>query len=512
MAEDNNTVKAMEQRTENTPTEVIGLNQSGKSVENLSALFEKMEQGTNKEQAIEQPEKQKPQVSETVERETAKQEASTESNEGIAIETNKEDTKDIRSELLKKAEEAANKRESEKQNKEEKKTEEKKPEQDQDITDDELKVLPHDKPKTAKRIQALLKKIDSVSQAEAFTKKELESRDAKLKELQSELEKVKSVDPTTNQEIKKQLDELTMFRRKYQLENDPEVKTKFDSRIDQAETTIYDVLKKNQAGDGLINLIKEEGGWMKFASSNRQIQIKDPEDGEVKSVPAYQVAESILGAINVVDRKMVDVALVEQLQTKREKDRYFEEQQKNAAEYFKKQEEQSKASVEAQRKMAEEAAKAIDEWQKKTIEQSEWLKEKQIPEGATPEQKAAIEEDNIYTNQIKQLVKKNLEVKDLNGMLDIVKESAMYWHERRENAKLASENAKLKAELEKAKSSIEKHKTASRTTVKTGSISASSVAQASSKPTQPRSLEEALAMREEGRLADGGRVVESDQD
>ena len=73
-------------------------------------------------------------------------------------------------------------------------------------SDDELQVLPHDKPKTAKRIQALLKKVDALNSTFTETKRGAEEKAKRLAELEEQLKGVSTVDPATNEAIKAQLD------------------------------------------------------------------------------------------------------------------------------------------------------------------------------------------------------------------------------------------------------------------------------------------------------------------
>jgi len=331
--------------------------------------------------------------------------------------------------------------EPKKAEKKEEKLEEKKPEPEHkpedDVPEDELTVLPHDKPKTAKRIQALLKKIDAINSDNVKTKAEAVEKATKLADLEKKLTEVKTVDPKTDEAVKKQLDELAMYRRRYDLEKDPEINTKFTARIEQSENVITAKLKERNAGDGLLNLIKEEGGWLKFSNSNRQIQLAN---GSVTT--ASDLSEQILQALPLGERKAVEAAMVDQINTKRDKDSFFEKEQKTANEYFQKLEEEKVKQTQAQQQQVQEITKTIDTWLKDTTSKNEWLKEKEVPANATPEQKTAITEDNRYTRQLNALLHKSLQTKDVNESLELVLDSVRYYQERREKTKLVDENAK----------------------------------------------------------------------
>lgn len=454
--------------------DVVPLIQEGSTVNRLNDIFSKVERGQDMQEAI--TEVNKPTKPEQKKEE--KQPGPAKQDE--EVQKTQEET--ALEKKLKKEEGPADNTEEvtrEKLRQENKKKEETPAPQEDDIPAEELQVLPYDKPKTAKRIQALLKKIDAVTQLEASTKSELQARDKKLEELQKQLEAAKSVDPSTNEKIKQQLDELAAFRRLYELEKDPEVKTKFDGRVEVAERSIKDLLQKKGAGEGLLKLIEDEGGWLKFAESTRVIQLK-----EGQTATAAELADQILQSLPLGDRKAIEAAMVDALNTKRDRERYIEEQKKSAADYFKKKDEEAGKQAEASKKQVEESIKAVEKWQKEVSEKEEFFKEKEVPADATKEQKAAIEEENKVAKQLKSLLKQSLGVKDLDGMLDIVLDSVRYYAANRQIAKLQSENEKLKTELKAKASEVDKVRSASRSTPKGGSIATN----ASSTTTAPQKV------------------------
>lgn len=372
--------------------------------------------------------------------------------------------------------------------KEEKKAEDTSKQED-DVSDEELQVLPHDKPKTAKRINALLNRIKQVESREVETKKQAEDKAKRLAELEQELSTVKSSNPATDDKVKAQLDELAMYRRRYQLETDPEIQEKFDSRIMSNEGAIIDHLKKRGATDDLIKLINKEGGWSMFASSPNTMTLPD-EDGGNRQVAMSELAETILNALPLGERKAIEAAMMDQLQTQSAKRLYFEEQTKKANEYFKKQEEESKKATEQQQRQIEEAKKTVEKWQSE-VEQSDWLKDKEINEKASASEKAAILEHNRYNSQLRSLLKKAISTTDLNGMLEIVHDSVRYYDERRNTASLRNELDSLRNELKAKQAELDKFKGASRSVPRAGSISSSGPAAAPAEK-RPRSLEEAF--------------------
>lgn len=482
-------------------TEVIGLD--GKTSGNgtaLSNIFDKIEQGKQEgkttrdviKENLPQPDRQRDDGGKFVKHEVKKEEKPAEKSElekkldeTQADKTAKADKDEDIRETLKKATEIKA---------EEVKTDKQDDKQDE-VPADELRVLDTDKPKTAKRIQALLKKVSTTESEFAKTKAERDEKAAKLAELEKKLSEVKTVDPKTDEAIKKQLDELSMYRRRYELDTDPEVKTKFEGRVEAAEQSIVDVLKKRGAGEALLKTIKEEGGWSGFASSNRQITLPDG-DGGTKQVPAAEVADAILQGFPLGERKAVEAAMMEQAQTKRERERFFKEEQSKANDYFKQREEEAKKGSVAQQQQVEEAKKVIDNYQKALLE-SEWLKDKEIPANATPAQKAEAEEFNKYNGQLKSLVSSALNVRDLNGMLGLVQDSVLYYNERRTTAMLKRENEQLKKELASKGDELTKFKKASGSVPRGGSIAVAPTSDDRT-PKKARTLEEAFQALERG--------------
>ena len=358
-----------------------------------------------------------------------------------------------------------------------------------DVSEEELQVLPHDKPKTAKRINALLSKSKDVESRETETRKQAEEKAKRLAELEQQLSTVKSSDPTTDEKVKAQLDELAMYRRRYELDNDPELREKFDTRIEAQESAIVDHLKKRGATDELVKLIQNEGGWARFASSNNTMTLPD-EDGGTRQVSMAELAETIVNALPLGERKAIEAAMMDQIQTQSAKKLHYEDQVKKAKEYFSKRDEEGRKAQAEQQRQIEEARKSVEKWQSE-VEQSDWLKDKELPSKATPEQKQAIQEHNRYNAQLRSLLKKAVSTTDLNGMLEIVHDSVRYYDERRNTASLKREVDSLRAELQAKQAELDKFKGASRSVPRAGSVSSNASAPTATEK-RPRSLEEAF--------------------
>lgn len=357
-----------------------------------------------------------------------------------------------------------------------------------EVSEEELTVLPHDKPKTAKRIQALLTKISKADATVAETKKDAELKATELKKLQDQLASVQTVDPRTQEEVKKQLEELAQYRRRYELEKDPEVQSRYDSKISGADVSISKILGSRGAGEALLKTIADDGGWAKFADSNQTISVK----GEAEPITHAELAARILKSLPYSEQRAIDTAVNESIQAKKDKDRYFEDEGKKATEYFSKREEAAKQQQEASVKQQAEARQTVDQFHADLMKNNDFLQIKEIPANATKEQKAKIEEDNTWAKQIDAERQKMVQSKTLPEILAVVEQAVKYHNERHVNARLT---AQLKAKTEE----LERYKAAGKTTARSGSISGGAPASSTpAKPKQAASLEEAFSRMEAG--------------
>ena len=476
MADQNNQGEnKLNETIEKSSTDVLDMNGNDISSNNtpLSKIFDRIENGETSDEAIkrvmspkdepeakEEPVAEKPAAEEN--QDTAKEEGSEKKQEAS---DNK--TEEVRSDIF------------------QKKKDEKKPEDE--VTEEDLRVLPYDKPKTAKRIDALLKKATALQESEALTKKELAARDQKLKDLEEELGKVKTVNPETNEEVKRQLDELSMFRRKYDLENDPEVKQKFDSRIENAENSISEIFKRRGGGDGLANIVSEEGGWLNFTDSNRVIRLVDGTE-----MTAAEIAEAIKKELPLSERRSIESFELEQIQTRRDRERFFEEETKKANEFFQKKNDLTKKQEEERAKAIEEGSKMINSWREEVKKSNEWLKERDIPSGTPQDKVSEIMEDNKYTKQLNELIDKAIQTTEPKQMLDIVLYSVRLHQERREHAKTQKTLQALQQQLSAKEEQIKKFKIGSTTVSKSGSLVGGGAGAMDVAQSKPKTLEEAF--------------------
>lgn len=448
---------------------------------NLESIFDQIESGKSVDEAIKETMSSKPAPEPSPEPEAKPEEVKPES----APEPKEEEKPEKKDRPAKSLDEAFTKQE-------ESNAPIPEPKAEAEVPDEELTVLPHDKPKTAKRIQALLTKISKADAVVAETKKDAELKATELKKLQDQLANVQTVDPKTQEEVKKQLEELAQYRRRYELEKDPEVQARYDSKISGADTSISKILTARGAGEALLKTIADDGGWAKFADSNQTIAIK----GETEPITHAELAARILKSLPYSEQRAIDTAINESIQAKKDKDRYFEDEGKKANEYFSKREEAAKQQHEAAVKQQTEGRQIVDQFHRDLIKNNDFLQVKEVPANATKEQKAKIEEDNTWAKQIDAERIKMGNSKTLPEILAVVEQAVKYHNERHINARLM---AQLKAKTDE----LERYKAAGKTTARSGSLSGGAPASsAPAKPKQAASLEEAFSRMEAGEKDD----------
>ncbi len=440
-------------KTDSKPEFTEVLDKNGKTIgasASLSNIFDKIESGIPAKEAIKEVMEKKP---------TEKQAAT------ATVEDKKEVVNPVVVEVKTKPDTLSQSLDAQ-QDKKNAKPETEVSSTEETVTDSDLQVLPHDKPKTAKRISALLKIKGDLEASVANTKKEVEAKQAKLQELETELSKTKSADPATSEAIKKQLDELAMYRRQYEIDNDPTIKSKYDGRIESAENDVVKVLTAYGAQDPLLAVVKAEGGWAKFASSQKQIKLADG-----RSMAASEVAEAIFESLPLGHRHEIEAAMLEQSQTARERARFIAEEKANAAKYFSEKDNVSKKAQEDHQKLIETTKADLAKWKQETMDNTEFLKVKPVPATATAEEKATIEADNKIAVELNDRLEKALSGGGLSHILGLIKDSITYYHASHQLSRKDAVIAKQAAEIAELKGKVDQVKTASRSVPRQGSIS-----------------------------------------
>lgn len=361
------------------------------------------------------------------------------------------------------------------------------PVKDAEVPEDHKRVLPHDKPDTARRIKAILaEKAKFESEAKA-------ARD--------ELEAAKKAAPSAanNEEIEKLRKEhetaqadLMRFRRRYEIDNDPEFTAKYREPVKQVEKSIEDSLKKYGIGDATLEVVRKEGGFASFSRSNRLFTVHeaDPEnEGKTRPVQrtAAQLARSWLNDLPAGDSEFIRASIGKQQLLQSEEQVAIHKAQDEAKTYFDSQTaSQREASAKAQ-EAQQKATKEYEEWVGKTESTTEFLKDRPLPENASPEQKKEIEDFNEFNAQLRASLKKHPTTALEYGQLKL--EAAEAHHLRRTVGSKDAEIARLQKELERVKG-------ASRTTPKGGSLLTSATKAQEPKPSaDPTDFKSALRAR-----------------
>jgi hypothetical protein len=333
---------------------------------------------------------------------------------------------------------------------------EKKDEDDySDLKDEDLAPSPLDKPKTARRIKALLHKVEETNKIVATTKAELADKATKLADLEKKLTESGSANP----DVQKQIDELAMYRRRDQLESDPEVKAKFDDAIVAKDTEIAEILKQNQAGEGLIKLINDEGGLAKFARLNKSYKLADG-----KSVTAKELFNRIRDTLtenNPADALALDSAIQEQVRLASDKIRFIEAEKGRAKEYF-------SAQEKAQQERSTGLKAKVEAFVTKLTNEDESFKDLVAPADASPEKAKEIKEENVYRKQLRDVLKASIGTTDADEYLAMVKDATLLYPVKRSLAKSEATIKEKDAEIAKLKGELDKVRGASSTTPKKG--------------------------------------------
>jgi hypothetical protein len=357
----------------------------------------------------------------------------------------------------------------------------KKEEDEVQLTDDDLKPSLNDKPKTRKRIEKLLKIAEEAKQEKELTAKQVAELNSKIAALE------KGAPGSVTDEMKQQLDELAMYKRRYSLEKDESLVEKFDKPIKQYEERIIGKLRENALPEWVAKQIETEGGWRKFAGDTKgSIKFVAGRDGDgkpiVKEMVKADFAEYVINAMPVLARNELNTYIGNQINTEEQKNTYLETETKRASEYFAEQEKRSKEQQEAQSKSVEDVVKAWSNTYNE-IEKAEWLKDKAVDETATAEEKERIKDYNEYTKQIRELGRTYMQpkkIEDYQKMYpEIVTEAMAYHHTRRELADRDAALAKRDAEIKRLSEELDAVKKGSRTV--TGSLMAGTT-KASSAP------------------------------
>lgn len=329
------------------------------------------------------------------------------------------------------------------------------------LTEAELDVQPHDSSRTRERITYLNSERKRIAAEKETLRKEIETLKAQPKTAENTEEVAK-----LREEHQKLQDEATRLRRRYDWDNDTETKAKYREPIAAADKSIEEALKKNGYGDATLKAIKDAGGFGAFSRSQATypIEVADAEAEGGKKIVHYRasdLARSFLSRMDVADAELVRQSLGRQELLQSEEKAAIQKAQDDAKNFY---EGQTKAQREAQTANDAAIKKHADEyatWSAKTEQETEWLKDRPVPDNASDEQKAQIEEYNKTQKELREGLKVHPKTALEYGQMKL--EAAESRHLKRTMAEKDAEIERLTAEL-KRKSAAQK------TTGKGGSL------------------------------------------
>jgi hypothetical protein len=188
--------------------------------------------------------------------------------------------------------------------------------------------------------------------------------ETKVKEYEA---KVKEYEAKANQtQLPEDYEELKKFRQTFDLKNDPEFTSKYDQPITNAAESIYTVLKKNGAGDNVIEDIKKLGG---------------------PSSVAEEWWKETIAKLPMTDQERVKKALVDTVDLSEQREKEIQHAAENAEQIL---EGRKTKTVEWYRTETQQIAQHVEELTKG----HEWARYRQAPANATAEQLEAIQQHN----------------------------------------------------------------------------------------------------------------------
>jgi hypothetical protein len=179
----------------------------------------------------------------------------------------------------------------------------------------------------------------------------------------------------TEQQVKvpEDYDELRRFRAIFDIQNDPEFKSKFDAPISSAKENIYRILKANGASDEVIQSIEKAGGPDKI----------DQQWWKTNAIDRLPLTEAERLKRNLVD--VVDLKEKQQFE--------IENASKNAEQYYAKKHED-------QVNWYHGTVNEIDNYMDQVTKELPWARFQEVPQGATQEQIKQIEQHNAAVGSL----------------------------------------------------------------------------------------------------------------
>lgn len=251
---------------------------------------------------------------------------------------------------------------------------------------DAIKPHPHASKKSAEAIETLRGKAKAehlkaiaAEKAREEAQRASEAVNARIQELES-----KVVTP----EIEKELTELRAFRDTYGLESDPSVTGKFDERVKTASGAINEVMKSIAVPEATQKFIDANGGLFEFRSSSALMppNLKNKDGSRMTHAQFYKTY--IEGHLTDAQKEELSDLFTEIRHANRDKKQAIDNLKTNRESFI-------KQRGESMKKAQEDWVNRVSKTVETTLAQyGDIAKRKEIPAGATSEQKAEIEKHN----------------------------------------------------------------------------------------------------------------------
>ena len=179
-------------------------------------------------------------------------------------------------------------------------------------------------------------------------------------------QRVAQLEQTPGQ-VPQDYEELKKFRQIFDLKNDPELKSKYETPISQAKESIYSILKKNGASEETIASIEKVGGPDKVSGSWWKQNVLD----KLELLDAKKVEQNLLSVADLREKQEKEYS---ELATRGEE--ILEERKNEKLNWYKQE--------------TDQIGKITDELTKDVP----WARYREVPQGATQDQLVEIKRHN----------------------------------------------------------------------------------------------------------------------
>jgi hypothetical protein len=194
-------------------------------------------------------------------------------------------------------------------------------------------------------------------------------------------------------------EDLRKFRAVFDIQSDPDFQNKYDVPINQAKSNIYGIMKQHGASDELLQSIEQQGGPEKIDQKWWQSTLS-----KLPLTDAERLKRNIVDVADLSEKRVGEI-----MNSAQNAEQYYKSRDEALVERFSKQEEESLNYI--QEKIKEQNA--------------DWALPKEIPSGATPEQRKAIESHNEQAAQLEQMFRGAMYPQTPQARADVAAAAAM---------------------------------------------------------------------------------------